>query len=71
MVAIRFTKYGGYVGSVGKREKRQSCGLFAAGESDSSLLARKRARDPLQGFRATIERTEEHILHLFSVIQVL
>ena len=42
----------------GKREKCQPGGLSAKGGSDSSLLARKGERNPFQGFRATIERTD-------------
>ena len=41
----------------GKGEKRSPSGGIAEGDSDSSLLARKGERNPLQGFRATIERT--------------
>ena len=44
-------------GRRGKRGKRQPGGLSGEAGSAPSLLARKGERNPLQGFRATIERT--------------
>ena len=44
-------------GGRGKRGKRQPGGLSGKAGSAPSLLARKGERSPLQGLRATIERT--------------
>ena len=44
-------------GGRGKRGKCQPSGLSGEAGNAPSLLARKGERNPLQGFRATIERT--------------